>query len=195
MSERRNASQRRSEIADAALRVLATQGLGRFTAASLAAEVGVSDAALFRHFASMDEIVLGAIDRAGAILFESFPPAAADPIERLGLFFRHRAEVIASSPGVARVIMSDDLAYAAPAAGVAKVTEFRRKSVGFIRQCLSEAAERGLLAANLPPQAALLVVLGSIMALAQNTTSSGGKASRHALAEQVWAVLERALRG
>ena len=43
------ADTRRREIADAALRIVAGEGLARFTAMSIAREVGVSDAALFRQ--------------------------------------------------------------------------------------------------------------------------------------------------
>jgi DNA-binding transcriptional regulator YbjK len=53
---RKPADTRRREIADAALRIVAGEGLARFTAMAIAREVGVSDAALFRHFPTMDAI-------------------------------------------------------------------------------------------------------------------------------------------
>ena len=56
--ERKPADDRRREIADAALRVIADHGLGRFTAVAMAREVGLTDAALFRHFPSKEAIVL-----------------------------------------------------------------------------------------------------------------------------------------
>ena len=85
-------------IADAALKVIGEQGLARFTSQAIAREVGVSDAALFRHFATKEDIVLAVIDRVEEILFADFPPAGADPIERLGLFFRRRIAVIRRTP-------------------------------------------------------------------------------------------------
>ncbi len=193
MTPRRNASERRTEIADAALAVIAAQGLGRFTAAAVAAAVGVSDAALFRHFESMDDIVLAAIDRAGAILFEDFPPPASDPIERIGQFFRRRVAVIASHPGVARVLLSNELAFAAPAAGVLRVADFKRRSVGFVRQCLNEAAAAGLLSSAVSHQAAVVVITGSLLALAHQAGGISGQSN--GIADEVWATLERVLRG
>ena len=80
-AQRKPGADRRREIADAALRVIAEHGLGRFTALAVAEAVGLTDAALFRHFASMDAIVLGAIDRVEEHLFEGFPPEGADPLE------------------------------------------------------------------------------------------------------------------
>jgi AcrR family transcriptional regulator len=106
MAVRKDAALRRREIADAALKVVAEQGLGRFTALSIAREVGVSDAALFRHFPTKEAIVLAAIDRVEEVLFERFPPTDPDPIDRLARFFRDRVEVLRTSPGVARLIGS-----------------------------------------------------------------------------------------
>lgn len=193
MAERRTADSRRREIADAALRVIAEQGLGRFTALAIAHEVGVSDAALFRHFQTKEEIVLAAIDRVEEILFAGFPPAGRDALERLGNFFRQRVAVIDENPGVARLVAADSLAQAAPPAGVARVAEFRRRSVRFIRACLADAAREGLLAEGIEPAEAEVLVLGAILALTQARGLRSSQDRR--LADRTWRALERLLRG
>jgi AcrR family transcriptional regulator len=73
---RRSAEARRREIADAALCVIAAEGLGHFTALAIAREVGLTDGALFRHFPTKDAIVDAAIDRFEELLFEGFCPGA-----------------------------------------------------------------------------------------------------------------------
>src|SRR5512133_3920382 len=118
---RKTAGDRRREIADAALRVIAAHGTGRFTALAVAREVGVTDGALFRHFPSMEAIVDAAIDRVEELLFEGFPPAEEDPLDRLGAFFRRRATVIRRSPGISPLVISDELAKAGSARGVERV--------------------------------------------------------------------------
>lgn len=186
---------RRREIADAALRIIAGQGMGRFTALAVAREAGLSDGALFRHFASMEEIVLAAIDRVEEILFEDFPPAAADPVERLGAFFLRRVAVIASNPGVARLVVSEDLARAAPPAGVKRVAAFRQRSSGFVAACLEEAAARRLLGPGVRPAEARVVVFGALMALAHAPAlASAPGAGPERLAAGVWSTLEGWLR-
>jgi AcrR family transcriptional regulator len=192
MTERKPAASRRREIADAALKVIAEQGLARFTALAIAREVGVSDAALFRHFPTKEAIVLAVIDRVEEILFEGFPPPDPDPIDRLGRFFRQRVAVIRQNPGVARLMGSEQLAQAAPPAGVVRVAGFRRRSRAFLHQALAEAHRQGLLAEGLEPAEAAVLVLGPLLALAH-----GGRESPAArgLPERVWTALERALRG
>ncbi len=195
MAERKTADSRRREIADAALRVIAEQGLGRFTALAIAREVGVSDAALFRHFQTKEEIVLAAIDRLEEILFAGFPPAGHDPLDRLGNFFRQRVAVIEENPGVARLVASDALAQAAPAAGVARVAEFRRRSVRFVRSCLADAARERLLAGGVGPAEAEVLVIGAILALTQARGATARSAQDGTLADRTWRALERLLRG
>jgi AcrR family transcriptional regulator len=191
MTPRKPAESRRREIADAALKVIAEQGLARFTSLAIAREVGVSDAALFRHFATKEDIVLAVIDRVEEILFSGFPPAGADPIERLGLFFRRRIEVIREHPGVARLVGSEQLSQAAPPEGVARVAGFRQRSQSFVRGCLVEAHRDGLLADGVGPEEAAVLVLGALLALAH---APSGPRPRARLPERVWAVLERVLR-
>ncbi len=192
MTARKPATSRRLEIAGAALKVIAERGLGRFTSLAIAREVGVSDAALFRHFPGKEAIVLAAIDRVGEILFEGFPPEDPDPLDRLGRFFRRRVALIRENPGVARLVASEQLAQAAPPEGVARVTEFRRRSQGFVRACLAEAHREGLLAPGLGPAEAAVLVLGAIVALTHGHGIASG--APEDLALRVWAVLERLLR-
>jgi AcrR family transcriptional regulator len=191
MTARKPAGSRRREIADAALKVISEQGLARFTSLAIAREVGVSDAALFRHFATKEAIVLAVVDRVEEILFSGFPPTGKDPIERLGAFFRRRIEVIRENPGVARLVNSEQLAQAAPPEGVARVVEFRRRSQSFVRGCLAEAHRQGLLGEGLGPEEAAVLVLGALLALAHAPSAARAPAQ---LPERVWAALERLLR-
>ena len=193
---RRSGDDRRREIAEAALRVIASQGLRRFTSAALAAEVGVTDGALFRHFPTKDAIVLAAIDRVEELLFEGFPPADEDPIDRLGAFFLRRVEVIRGHPGVSRLVVSDELAHAAPPEGVARVAAFRRRSLSFVRGCLAEAERLGALAPGLLAADAAVVVLGAILAVGHGAAGPAGVGPVDpAAARRVWSALELFLRG
>lgn len=77
----------RSAIIDAAVTILGRDGPDGFSAALLAREVGVSKAALFHHFPSIDEIPTAAFERmiAGSLAVEMPPDAPlAEKIALLG---------------------------------------------------------------------------------------------------------------
>ncbi len=191
MAERKPTATRRREIADAALAVIAERGLGGFTALAVARRVGVSDGALFRHFASKRAMVSAVVDRVEDVLFSGLPPAGDDPLARLGAFFLHRAAAFRDHPGVASLVHSDDLLRAASPADAARVQAFRRRSQALVRSCLAEAARQGALAEGLAPADAAALVFGALGVLARQGPGGGpGQAS----ADGVWRALERTFR-
>ncbi len=173
MTTRQPTELRRAQIADAALEVIAQQGLGRFTTAAIAAKVGITDGTLFRHFQSKEEIVLAALDRAEAVLFESFPPTHDDPVQRLEAFFRFRAGLVLRQPVIASLAFSDELPHAAGPAGAAQVAGWKQRTLAFIVDCVAQAGARGRLQPGLAPREVGLVVLGSVMALAKLGQAAG----------------------
>jgi TetR/AcrR family transcriptional regulator len=104
--------QRREEILQALARMLESNNAGRVTTATLAEEVGVSEAALYRHFGSkaqMFEALVGFIEeslftRVNRILeSDDPPPEQCEQILRLWLGFA------AKNPGLARLMLGESI--------------------------------------------------------------------------------------
>ena len=188
MIKREPTENRRRQIADAALKIIATQGVGRLTTAAIAHEVGITEGAIFRHFGSKEEIVLEAIDRVEELLEQDAPhETGLGPLEQLRQFIEHRVRVVHAHGGIPRLVFADELSLAAGEAGVAKVQAIRRRATSTIRRCLEEAKRQGELAKDVDVDAATLVVLGSLMVLVHNRSS-------RAESGRVWETLERVLR-
>ncbi len=191
---RQSAEVRIRQIAEAALRIIAARGLREFTAKAIGRELGVTDAAVFRHLPTKKDIVRAAIDRVEELLSEDFPAAGEDPLARLGQFFCHRAETVAGHAGVARLIFSEDLAHAGGPEENARVVRFKQRSAAFVNECLREARRRGMLASGVDPRQGALIVMGTLMAL---VFSSHGDGLRTNIARDVgalWNTLEAFLR-
>jgi len=187
-------SERQVQIVDAALRIIATKGSRRFTADLLAKEVGLTGGALYRHFASMDDVVDAVVDRVGEVLFEGLPPGSDDPLVRLRLFFYRRARTILANPHISRLLLSDHLAQAGGVVQSKRLGEFKRKSHAFVSECLTEAREHGLLADGMSPQAGTIVVLGSVLALSHAAPRLVDVGETDHLCNEVWLGIERMLR-
>jgi AcrR family transcriptional regulator len=187
-------SQRQVQIVDTALQIIATKGSRRFTAQLLAAEVGLTAGAIYRHFENMDAVVDAVVDRVGAILFEDFPPQVSDPIERLKIFFYRRARTIFANSHVSRLLLSDHLAQAGGLAQAKRLDEFKRRSQTFVSECLIEADAGSLLADGMPPRAGVIIVLGSILALSHAGARIADGAEPERLFDEVWSGIERMLR-
>ena len=186
---RKSTGIRQVQIVDAAMRIIASKGPRKFTAELLGARVGITAGAIFRHFKNMDAIIEAIVGRIEEILFEGFPPEAADPIERLGIFFQHRVRTIVTHPHVSRILLSDHLAQAR------RLEEFKRRSRDYVFKCLREASESGLLRGEAGPEEGTVLVLGVIFALAHSITRVPDPRKVEHLASRVWRIIESTLRG
>jgi AcrR family transcriptional regulator len=189
MTVRQPTEARRIQIADAALKVIAEQGLGRFTTQAIAAEIGITDGTLFRHFASKEDIVLAALDRVEERLFEGFPPEDPDPLARLERFFRFRAALVGANPIIARLAFSEELPHAAGPRGAAQVKRWKDRSLDFVVSCVDEASAQGRLPAGLPTRELGVLVLGTLLALVRFGELTTGASN----VDRAWGVVLRAM--
>jgi AcrR family transcriptional regulator len=189
VTTRQPTEERRRQIADAALVVIARQGLGRFTTQAIAAEVGITDGSLFRHFASKEEIVLAALDRVEEQLFAGPPPTDPDPLVRLERFFRLRAGLVGQNPLIARLAFSEELPHAAGERGAQQVQRWKDRSIAFVVGCVEELVASGRARADLPPRETGVMVLGLLMALVRFGEISAGTCT----VDGAWAVVRAVL--
>ncbi len=193
MAERQPTDSRQVQIADAALQVIAEEGLGGFTTAAIGKLVGLTSGSLFRHFPSKQAIVRAAIARADELLFAAFPPQGGNPLDRLGAFFRQRVRLVAKNPGIARVVFSEQLAQAAGDKGRTAVGAIKQRSLEFIRECVTQAADEGLLVEGLDVEAVVTLVSGAALAIVFTEAPTGRELPGEERAERVWSTLQALL--
>jgi AcrR family transcriptional regulator len=163
VATRKSTEERRREIADAAIKIIGERGLREFTAAHLASEVGIKDGTIFRHFKDMSEIARAVLDRIQELL-EPAPQSTGDPLARLEAFIMSRLRSVAVQPGIQSLIFSDQIAHALGVDGSQRVAALRNRGRDYIRSCLREAAEQGLLREDLDLEGAVLLVTGMVLA-------------------------------
>ncbi len=166
---------RRQQIAEAALRVLAEEGVGRFTTRAIAARVGVTDGTLFRHFADKEAIMLAAMDLLEEGLLVDLD-AGGDPVARLEAMFRHRASFVGSNSSVGRLIFSEQLVHLAGEEGRSKVAMWRMQSLRFMFAALEEAGADGRTRPGLEPLDLAMVIQGVLLTFALRANIGGPEA-------------------
>jgi AcrR family transcriptional regulator len=192
-SPRQRTEDRRLQIADAALRILATKGASQLTAAEIGREVGIADSTVFRHFRDMDAVVLAAIERVQACLAESFPSASGPALARLRALFLARLALVRQRPEILRLATSDRLEQVAGAEGARRLRESIQRSKQFIDTCLHEAQASGDIASDLDLVVLGWVVRGTLQSAV--AASVGRQPGAVPSPEATWDVLEALLRG
>ena len=168
--ERRSHEERRAEIAEAALRLIATRGLAQLTVASLAKELGITGGALYRHFPSTDAILEAVAARAAEMLDASLPDPGLPPLVWLERFVASRAETVSGHAGLARLVFSEQVALGMPEEAVEHLRGAVKRTYASIERALRRGQERGEIRSDIASVQLVPVVVGTVQMLALSRT-------------------------
>ncbi|MEH0167266.1 nucleoid occlusion factor SlmA [Roseateles microcysteis] len=167
--------ERRTQILQTLASMLEQPGADRVTTAALAARLEVSEAALYRHFASKAQMFEGLIEFIESSIFtlvnqiterEGSGLAQAQKIVSVLLQFGER------NPGMSRVMVGDALVYENERL-VARMNQFFDRIESSMRQCLRQAAEEAgsatpTVAANAQASVLVSFVIGRLQRYARS---------------------------
>lgn len=184
---RRSHEERRTEIADAALRIIATRGIAALTVASLASELGLTGGALYRHFDSTDEILVAVARRAVELVDGTVPSGDLPPLEWLERFVESRSTTVGGHPGLARLLVSDQLAMALPAPALEHVQGAVRRTFAAIEHALRRGQAASVVRDDVDARDLVPIVAGTVQMLA--LARAGSHQSRMVPPAKTWAAL------
>jgi len=171
---RRTTRDRQIELTDAALDIVATDGVTALTTRRLAARVGLSSGAIFKHFTSLDALLEAVVARIEAVLDATYPDPALPPLERLERFVEARSAAVGDRIGILRLVLSDQFRLALPADGARRVASCVSRTHGYVRECLRAAQRDGAVRADLTSDALAPIVMGTVQMLALSAGRFGG---------------------
>ena len=162
---RKPAAVRREEIVQAVLRIIGERGLTSLTTSNLAAEVELTTGALFRHFASHEEILREATRHAVARIEATFPDESLAPLDRLLALARNRVRVLGADPGLAWFLRSEQASLALPQDAANLLRDLVTRSKTYLLATLREGIADGSIRDDIDPQILLVPVLGTVHTL------------------------------
>lgn len=185
---------RQAEIVAATLALVATHSPAAITTSDIARAVHVTQGAVFKHFASKDEIWLAAMGWIEANLLAALSTAeqqAATPLEALEGIFHAHIGFVASHPGVPRLIFHE-LQQPADSAIKQKVRGLLQAYKKMIVRLLKQAIVRRDVTQDLDADAAAALFIGSVQGLVMQSMLAGSSAR---MVSQAKAVFPLYLRG
>ena len=156
---RKSSAERREEIARAVLHIIGRRGLTSLTMSTLAAEVGVTSGALFRHFQTRDDILREVVRHGVAKIDRTFPDKSLPPLERLFTLARNRIRLLGPDPGLAWLLRSEQAYLTLPKDAVNELRDVARRSLRFLLKAIRAGAADGCIRSYIPPEGLLLPLL------------------------------------
>ena len=164
---------RRTQIVQAALKIIGSRGVGALTTAAIAKEVGISEANLYRHFENKEEILNAMTEQIGAGLEENLRAVTAgSPVACLKKIYKLHLEYIEKNDGIPRLVFSEQLHM--------RQTHIREKLLEKINayslklsEIIKEGQKGGVIKRELNPHALSLILIGMVQVTTLKWSLSG----------------------
>ncbi|MBL8612424.1 MAG: TetR/AcrR family transcriptional regulator [Myxococcales bacterium] len=163
---RKDSRTRKGELTDAALRIIATRGVTALTTRSLADEVGLTTGAIFKHFESLDALLVAVVERVEVVLDATFPPGDLPPRERIAGFVEARSAAVGAQLGIMRLVLSEQFSLSLPPEASRRLAACVVKTRAFLAGCVADGQRDGTIRADVAPAALTTIVMGTTQALA-----------------------------
>lgn len=191
VKKRLSSEERQSEIIRVAIELAANKGVDSVTTQDMADAMHLTQGAIFRHFATKDDIWVAVIEWVRERLMKVLDKAAADATDPLNaierMFFAHIA-FISKHPAIPRLLFSELLHK--------KNSKLRQLIQGIISGyeakiagLLDEAKSQSLTSADLDSQSTAVLYIGMIQGLVMQSSIFGGKHSLQQEAERTFPIL------
>ncbi len=191
-----SAEQRRSLTVETVIALAGQQNPSEITTSVIAAQMGVTQGALFRHFPSKDAIWQRAMEWVADRLLARIDHAAASantPAEALRAIFMSHLAFVIEYPGVPR-LMFGELQHARETAAKLAARSLLQHYAERITMQLEAGKLSNEIATDIETRAAATLFIGTIQGLVMQSMISGDLTLAQSNAEQVFKIYLRALR-
>jgi TetR/AcrR family transcriptional regulator, fatty acid metabolism regulator protein len=187
---------RREQIVEAALGLIAAQGVRRLSVAALARRVGLVPSALYRHFKNKDEILRAAVElvrqRAGENLKEVCG-MTGNSLERLELLLTRVLKMIRELQAMPRIVFSEGMSSDHPGRKT-QAYEMLKGLLGEIESIVRQGQERGEIRSDLDARSLAVMFWGMIPAAVILWHMSDGQFDVTRQAEKTWELYREGIR-
>jgi AcrR family transcriptional regulator len=161
-----NSMTRKQQIAQAAMEIISEEGMHNLVMVKIAKRIGVTDAALYKHFNSKDDMLLYMIEELEQSMVTKFIEHVGnieDPFEKLHKLLSMQLEFIEQNKGIPRIIFSESLQQQNKTIK-AKIENLLSNYLDMIRNILKSAEDSGHISEEIDIDATSTIFVGMIQA-------------------------------
>lgn len=182
---------RQKEIVDAALAIISERGLEKLTIKNIAARVGFSEAAIYRHFRNKSAILntmVGNFSNSSMQELKRIGTGDGSGLEQIRQFFLDRCRIFSADQALATVMFAEDLFKSDPALA-AKIHGVMHDHRQLLLKSIRRGQRQGMIK-HLPPEHLFTIIMGSLRLLVRQWQISGFSVNLDRTGENLWRALE-----
>ena len=190
------AKSRKEEIVFIAIDIIAEVGIQNLSMIKIAERVGISEAALYRHFESKNEMLFFMVDIMDNLLFIEIKKKLNpfnNPIEKLKTILHFQFQFIQRNKGIPQILFSEALQFEDNKL-TSKTANILDKFLTLIKEILSEAKSSGCIKSVFDTDAIAVIFLGMIQSTIIIWTLGGCKFSLEKKEKVLWKTFSLLLR-
>ena len=157
-------TQRQQEIIQSAIELIAEEGIQKLTIKNLSARVGVTEGAIYRHFTSKLEILLGILslfENSTLNLIAVAGEGSGEPLRQLELLFKEHFRRFKENPAMASVIFSEEL-FLNERQLSEKVYQIMQNTQRTIEGIIQNGQKKGVFREDIPADQLALLFIGAL---------------------------------
>jgi len=186
MDKTKTLTPRQAEIVDAALKLIAEQGIQHLTIRNLSTAIGVTEAALYRHFPGKTEIIQAMVSRFEEDVDDIGELRGWAAIEAALV---RRTELVLAKPDLARVVFAEELFKDSPETEQI-LHGMMQRHYKIMEQHFQEAVEDGVIRADIPMDTLFRLILGPLRLLIKQWGLSGGSFDLRAKRDEMLSLMK-----
>jgi AcrR family transcriptional regulator len=190
------AEERRAVTVEAVVALAAEQNPNDITTAAIAQRMGLTQGALFRHFANKDAILQAVMEWVAERLLsrvDKAVQAAPTPLAALEAMFMAHVGFVVEHPGVPRMLFGE--LQRAEETGPKRMVQTLILRYGErLRRLLEDGKARGELDAQIDTEAAVILFIGTVQGLVMQSLLAGDIGRIRQEAPRVFAIYRRGIR-
>ena len=186
MDKTKTLTPRQAEIVDAALKLIAEQGIQHLTIRNLSTAIGVTEAALYRHFSGKTEIIQAMVSRFEEDVDDIGELRGWAAIETALV---RRTELVLAKPDLARVLFAEELFKDSPE--IEQILHgMMQRHYKIMERHFQEAVEDGTIRADIPMDTLFRLILGPLRLLIKQWGLSGGSFDLRAKRDEMLSLMK-----
>lgn len=170
---RKSSAERKTEILDIALQILHEEGIQSLTLRKIADRMGISEAAIFRHFGSKEEImnaIASVVFDRSTVDFGLFDGLSSR--EAISLFLKERIRQFSENPLITTMLFREDVFEAYPEIR-SRFTAFKAEVMRLLMGIVKRGISQGELSRDLDPRTVALIIRGGLRSMVMDWRDSG----------------------